>query len=211
MLSSKLDSIIFTLMSMIRIWRVSISVEDKYKYLHLKMGSCQIHTTGNYLPSSHWDNFSVRHFWKISTVLALIGCPLHLLSPTCTRVFSHKLFHVPCSYIARCKGYSWWSLFCKQNNEYATNDKSECICIIDQWALLIDKIYVTIYYLRGGNAIVKYAFIQSQNYCRFVECSFRVSQKYADLMNGLSRIENFVILLSSWAGFSHKSPSKYNK
>ena len=154
MLSSKLDSIIFTLMSMIRIWRVSISVEDKYKYLHLKMGSCQIHTTGNYLPSSHGDNFSVRHFWKISTVLALIGCPLHLLSPTCTRVFSHKLFHVLCSYIARCKAYSWWSLFCKQNNEYATNDKSECICIIDQWALLIDKIYVTIYYLLGGNAIL---------------------------------------------------------
>ena len=104
MLSSKLDSIIFTLMSMIRIWRVSISVEDKYKYLHLKMGSCQIHASGHYLPSSRVDNFSVRHFWKITTVLAPIGCPLHLLSPTCTRIFSHQLFHVSCSCIVRCKG-----------------------------------------------------------------------------------------------------------
>ena len=43
--------------------------------------------------------------------------------------------------------------FASKKNEYATNDKSECICIIDQWALLIDKIYVTIYYLLGGNAI----------------------------------------------------------
>ena len=188
MLSSKLDSIIFTLMSMIRIWRVSISVEDKYKYLHLKMGSCQIHASGHYLPSSRVDNFSVRHFWKITTVLAPIGCPLHLLSPTCTRKFSHKLFHVH-EYMYRkvqrqihvhkilhkkqfkvaqqklpgaCKSvfFCMWHNFPKmmntalQNNEYATNDKSECICIIDQWALLIDKIYVTIYYLLGGNAIL---------------------------------------------------------